>query len=492
MKALVIGTGIAGLSTALRLLRRGYEVEMVEQFSQPGGRLNQVRKDGFLFDMGPSFYSMSYEFDELARDAEIELPFSYTKLDPLYTVWYDTPGKKFTIYRDLEKLAHEFRDYEPGFAGKMERYLASAGGLYDDVAGRVMKKNFNSLAGYVGNMLQVPPRQLPKLGRNFWQEVSRYFSSDEVREILSLVSFFLGGTPFDTPSVYTLLSHTEFVHDGYFNVEGGMYKITEGFVRILQEKGVRISCNTRVTGFQSDGKKVTGFTDEEGGVHRADFFVVNADAAVFRSSVFSRKKYSPERLDRMQWTMAPFSIFLGLDTKVPHVDHHNYFLRGNFREYSKKIFRNQVKLDKPYYYVNVVSRYNDNAAPPGGEAVYILVPVPDRRFRPDWSDSGELATSIIRDLSDRIGFDLEKHIVSRTILSPVEWERMFSLHRGSGLGLGHRLSQVAWFRPSNRDEEFQNVFYAGSSTVPGTGVPLAVISSKMVTERIDQTYGSLS
>lgn len=464
---------------------------MVEQFSQPGGRLNQVKKDGFLFDMGPSFFSMSYEFDELARDAEIELPFTRKELDPLYTVWYDTPGKRFTIYRDLEKLAHEFRDYEPGFAGKMERYLASSGRLYHDTEQRIIKKNFDSLAGYLGSMLKVPPRHLPKLGRNFWQEVSRYFSSDEVREILSLVSFFLGGTPFNTPSVYTMLSYTEFVHDGYFNVEGGMYKITEGLVGLLQQKGVKISYNTRITGFRSEGKEVTGFLDEDGGLHEADMYVVNADAAVFRSRVFTRKKYSQERLDRMQWTMAPLSIFLGLDTKVPHIDHHNYFLRSNFREYSSKVFKNQARLDQPYYYVNVVSRYNSNAAPEGGEAVYILVPVPDRRFRPDWSDSQELATSIIGDLSARINFDLGEHIVSRTVLSPVEWERMFDLHRGSGLGLGHQLRQIAWFRPSNKDEEFKNVFYTGASTVPGTGVPMAVISSKLLVERIDRTYGSV-
>ena len=130
MKALVIGTGVAGLSTALRLLRRGFEVEMVEGFSQPGGRLNQLSKDGFVFDMGPTFFSMSYEFDELAKDAGIKMPFRKRELDPIYTVWYDTPGKKFIIYRDLKKLADQFKKYEPGFEDKMKAYMKSSGKLY--------------------------------------------------------------------------------------------------------------------------------------------------------------------------------------------------------------------------------------------------------------------------------------------------------------------------------------------------------------------------
>jgi len=266
---------------------------------------------------------MSYEFEELARDAEIDLPFQFNELDPIYTVWYDTPGKIFRIYKDTEKLAHEFRDYEPGFQKKMEDYLASAGKLYHDTEGLIIRQNFDTLAAYAINLLKVPPGHLPKLGRNFWQEVSRYFTSDEVREIISLVSFFLGGTPFNTPAVYSMLSYTEFVHDGYYNVKGGMYRITEGFVDLLQKAGVKISYNTSISGFNSEGNKINGFIDREGGQHKADLFVVNADAALFRSKVLERRKYATEKLDKMNWTMAPLTIYLGLDTKVPQIDHHN-------------------------------------------------------------------------------------------------------------------------------------------------------------------------
>ena len=491
MKALIIGTGMAGLSTALRLLRRGYEVEMVEGFNRPGGRLNQVRKDGFMFDMGPTFFSMSYEFDELEADSGIKMPFTKKKLDPIYTVWYDTPGKQFKIYRDFGKLEEQFREYEPRFSEKMERYMTSRGRLYHDIENRIIKQNFNSLPSYLAGLMSVPPGHIPKVTRNFWKELNRYFSSDEVKEILSLVAFFLGGTPFDTPGVYTMLSYTEFVHDGYYNIDGGMYRIVEGIVSELQKQGVKISYNTLITSYESDSNGVKWFTDNSGNTHKADLYIVNADAASFRSRVMNRERYRESRLDKMRWTMAPFSVYLGIDRKVPEIDHHNYFLQGNFKEYSGKIFRNKIKLDKPYYYVNVASRYNTNAAPEGHEAIFILVPVPDRRFKPDWDDRGTLYDTLIRDMSERIGYNLESHIVSKTIFTPVEWENMFGLHRGSGLGLSHNLGQIGWFRPSNRDEEFKNLFYTGASTVPGTGIPLVVISSRLVTEQIDRTYGTV-
>ena len=491
MKALIIGTGMAGLSTALRLLRRGYEVEMVEGFNRPGGRLNQVNKDGFVFDMGPTFFSMSYEFDELEADSGVKMPFTKRKLDPIYTVWYDTPGKNFKIYRDFGKLEEQFRKYEPGFKEKMERYMKASGRLYFDIENRVIKRNFNSLPSYLAGLMSVPVRHVPKITRNFWKELGRYFSSDEVKEILSLVAFFLGGTPFDTPGIYTMLSYTEFVHDGYYNIEGGMYKIVEGFVDELQKRGVKISYNIKITGYESDGNGVKHFIDSAGKPHKADLYVVNADAASFRGKVLNRKKYQESRLDKKRWTMAPLSIYLGVDRKVPEIDHHNYFLQGNFKEYSNKIFSNKIKLDKPYYYVNVVSRFNSNAAPEGSEAIFILMPVPDRRFKPDWDDSNALYKTLISDLSERIGYNLEAHIVSKTIYTPIEWERMFGLHRGSGLGLAHNMGQIGWFRPSNRDEIFGNLFYTGASTVPGTGIPLAVISSRLVTEQIEKTYGTV-
>ncbi len=488
-KVLVVGSGIAGLSTALRLIRRGYEVEIVEKNSMAGGRMNLIEKDGFKFDTGPTFFSMSYEFAELADDIKKELPFELRELDPLYTVWYDEPGKRYTIYKDIEKLASEFNKVEPGFREKMEAYLKSTGRLYYDTESLIIKNNFDSLMDYASTVVRVPMVHLPKLFRTFWKEVSRYFDSDEVREIISLVSFFLGGTPFDTPSVFTMLSFTEFVHDGYYNVNGGMYKIIEGFVRMLESNGVKIHYNTEIIDIESNGSALQSLVDQNKKKWSSDIYVINSDAALFRGRILNRGKYSEEKLDRKRWTMAPFSIYLGINQKLPELKMHNYFLRGNFKEYSDKIYKNQASLEQAYYYVNVVSRLNVEAAPEGRESLYILCPVPDLRYKSDWSDKEKIADAIITDLSRRTGYNINDKIISKTIISPVEWRDKFNLPWGSGLGLGHNMMQMGYLRPSNKDEKFENMFYTGSSTLPGTGIPMAVISSKLVTERIQKKYG---
>ncbi|MCK9324631.1 MAG: NAD(P)/FAD-dependent oxidoreductase [Bacteroidales bacterium] len=488
-KALIVGTGLGGLTTALRLASRGYDVEMVEMFRQAGGRLNQLKKDGFTWDMAPSFFSMSYEFKEFIDFCGIDMPFEFVELDPLYAVNFRGSNRNYQIYKDLRKLGQEFSELEPGFEEKARRFLKDTGRLFHDTENRVIRRNFDGLIDYLVSLAGVPWGHAPKMFRSVWSEMSRYFDSREVKEILSLVSFFLGATPFDTPAVYTLLSYTELVHDGYHNVRGGMYKIVEGLISELNKKGISIRYNTEIKGFEAQNGRLTGFTDAAGIVHNADVFVVNADAAVFRHQVFNRKKWSEERLDRFHWTMAPLTIYLGLDQQVDSLYHHHYFLGNNFKDYAAKIFKNRISLDQPYYYVNTLSRFNPESAPAGCETVFILCPVPHRLFKPDWSDRDQIVDNIIADLSARVGVDLKKRIISKTVMDPIDWEKSFHLHRGSGLGLAHDLNQIGHFRPKNVDEQFKNVFYVGSSTVPGTGLPMAVISSKLATERILQQYG---
>lgn len=491
-KALIIGTGLAGLSTALRLTTNGYEVEMVEKYHQPGGRLNLLEKNGFKFDMAPTFFSMSYEFKELADYCKIDIPFEFVELDPLYSVHFEGDKRSYLIYKDLKKLAEEFKDLEVGLEEKLTCFLKSAGEIFHDTENIVIKQNFDSVLSYLLKLTRVPVKHAPKMFYSMWKEMEKNFDSFEVKVIFSLVGFFLGSTPFDTPAVYSMLNYTELVHDGYHNVKGGMYKIVEGVVAELQKRGVKMHYNVEVKEFESENGQLKAFVDREGKKWQADLFVVNADAASFRGQVLQRPKFNTQKLDRKKWTLAPLTIYLGLDTKVKNMYHHNYFLRRNFEEYAHKIFKNSIKLDKPYYYVNIQSMHNPDYAPAGKESIFILCPVPDLRFKPNWEDAESIADSIIADMSERTGFDFKAHTELRIVYHPEHWESMFNLYRGSGLGLAHDLNQVGGFRPANKDEKFANLYYTGASTVPGTGLPMTVISSRLVTERILKDHGHLS
>lgn len=483
---LVVGTGLGGLTTALRLATQGFQVEMLERNSQAGGRLNQIKKDGFTFDTGPSFFSMSYEFKEFADACGIEIPFKFVELDPLYTVNFSGSSKTFFLYKDLEKLAAQFAQEEPDFKEKMTKYLRKSGALYNDTVDIVVKSNFDSVIGYILALAQVNPAHIPQLFQTFWQHVSRHFDSKEAKQIVSLIAFFLGRTPFDTSAIYSLLSHIEFNHDGYYNVEGGMYRIVEGLVSELHKAGVTIHYNVEIVDYKSVGNKVTAVVDAQNKEWTADAILINADAALFRGRVLKREKYKEERLKKMNWTMGYLTFYIGLDTKLNQVNHHNYYLGNNFEEYALRLDQRPDTLEKPYYYVNVVSKYNPECAPEGCESLFFVCPVPNLLHKPEWADKDKIVDSIIQDFGNRIGQDISSNIISRTVYTPLDWEKRFNLYMGSGLGLSHHLMQIGAFRPANKDEKFKNLFYVGASTVPGAGLPMAVISSKLAYERVSK------
>ena len=262
----------------------------------------------------------------------------------------------------------------------------------------------------------------------------------------------------------------------------------EGILPLLEKKGVKITYNTEIVSAQYDNKKLVSLTDHIGTVYHSDLFVVNADAAWFRGKFLDRPKFSEEKLDKLEWTLAPFTIYLGIKGKIDGIHHHNYFLGDNFRDYADTIFRSTVTPQKPYYYVNVASKSNPNCAPDGCENLFILCPVPDRRVKPDWSDAETLANEIIEDLGNRVNFDIKNNILTKVIYTPEDWQKMFNLYKGSGLGLAHGLNQIGAFRPSNKDEKLNNLYYVGASTVPGTGLPIVVIGSKLVLERIEDEH----
>ena len=491
-KVIIAGAGLGGLTTALRLTTKGYQVEILEKHHQAGGRLNELKMDGFTFDVGPSFFSMSYEFDEFFKSCNMKNPLTYQELDPLYVVNFAGSDKRYHIYKDLKKLAEEFKDIEPDFEAKARKYLDNAKAIFHDTEYKVVKRNFNGMADYLLSLATVPWKHAPRMFRSMWAELDKYFVSHEVKVIFSLVAFFLGDTPFATPAVYKLLNYTELEHDGYWNVKGGMYRITESLVNELERRGVKINYNTEIVEVVADTSAVKAFVDQHGKHWEGDIFVSNSDAAAFRGKILKRKKYSEERLDKMHWTLAPFTIYLGVKGKIEGLKHHNYFLGTNFEEYADQIFKMSVNPQKPYYYVNVSSKSNPECAPEGCENLFILCPVPDLRFKKSWNDEQQLADTIIEDLGKRVGYDIKSNIITQKIMSPEAWRDQFNLYKGSGLGLAHGLNQIGAFRPANKDEEYSNLYYVGASTIPGTGLPIVVISSKLVTERITHEHQFVS
>lgn len=342
------------------------------------------------------------------------------------------------------------------------------------------------MTDYLLSLATVPWKHVPRMFRSMWSELGRYFVSHEVKVIFFIVAFFLGVTPFATPAVYKLLNYSELEYVGYWSVKGDMYRITESIVSELQRRGIVFHYNTEITGVKEENSKIKAFIDQHGMEWEEDIFVSNSDVALFRGKILHCEKFTEEKLYTMHWTLAPFTIYLGVKGKIDGSQHHNYFLGTNFEEYANQIFKLSVNPEKPYYYVNVSSKTNPECAPEGCENLFILCSVPDLRYKKSWEDKRELANTIIDDLGKRVGYDIKGNIITQKIINPKEWSEKFNLYKGSGLGLANGINQIGVFHPANKDEKFSNLYYIGASTVPGTGLrlPIVVISSKLVTERI--------
>lgn len=487
----IIGAGIGGLATALRLSTQGYKVRVIEKNNSPGGRLNLIDEQGFRFDTGPTFFSMSYEFEELFKSCGIRSPFEYERIDPLYAVNLGN-AKRYMMYTDAERLSKQFETTEKDFGLKLKKYLKECRFIFDASVDKIVKQNHDGLVKYLQTMSQTDPRLTKYLLRNFWTQVCSHFDSEDARQIISLVAFFLGETPFKTSALYTLLSYTEFEHDGYYNVKGGMYKIVEGLMEELRKRDVQFIFNEEIVSVERDNDRLSTVISHTGKMYKDTCFVCNMDAALFRGKLLKRKKYDGNHLHKMRWTFAPLTIYLGVDHKLTNVFHHNYYLGKNFEEYASHIFVNESSSERPYFYVNIPSIVNQDCAPAGQEALMIVCPMPDLRYKKDWSDADRIVEDILTGFEEMSGNKIREHITYKKVLTPFDWQRQYNLYEGSGLGLSHSLSQVGYFRPHNQDELLKNLFYVGASTVPGTGLPMCVIGSKLIQERINNYYGELS
>jgi phytoene desaturase len=263
-----------------------------------------------------------------------------------------------------------------------------------------------------------------------------------------------------------------------------MYAIVEGIVDELKKAGVRITYDTEIVDYVEKDGKMVSLIDQNGKVWESDLYVINMDAALFRNRVLRRKAYSDARMAKKDWSTGYLTFYLGVDIKLPQVNHHNYFLGNDYKDYAGKVVKQADGLENPYYYVNVVSKNNEECAPAGCESLFFVCPVPNLLYKKDWSDKDKIVDAIVADFSKRVGIDLQAHVLTRIISTPLDWQNRFNLYKGAGLGLSHSFRQIGGLRPSNVDEHLKNVFYVGASTVPGAGLPIAIISSKLVTERI--------
>lgn len=489
---------MGGLAAAIRLQRVGFSVEVFEKNATPGGRMNRLAThEGYTFDTGPSLLLMTDTYRELFSFAGRDLG-DYVNLIPITSSYRVTfgDGDALNTHRALPELIQELERIEPGVTPNFYRFLADACLKYRLGRTEFVERDFDSAKSFFGlrnlNLLS----KTNALG-NYYRSVSKYFRTDKLRQAFSLQTMYLGLSPFEAPAVYSLLPYTELAEDGLWFPEGGMYELVLAMEKLAEELGVEFNYNSSVQKVARSNGKATGVI-VDGAERDFDAVLVNADLPYAYRELLGGEHDSDltgglrwRKRDRYQYTASAFMLYLGLDVKLDRMVHHNFYLSSRYRENFEAIFRDGALPDEPSFYAVVPSKTAPEAAPPGGECLFVLVPVPHLGPNVDWERDGEaFKEKVYEMLEERCGIeDIRGHIVHETVKTPVDWRDEYNLEEGAAFGLGHGIFQVGYFRPEMKSRSIEGLYFVGASTRPGTGVPLVTIGARTVANRMLREVG---
>ena len=484
--AIVIGSGFGGIGAAIRLQARGYQVSLVEMRDQPGGRAYVYRQDGFTFDAGPTILTAPFLIDELfalggKRTAD------YVKIvpcDPFYRIVFHD-GRTFDYTGDEARILAEIRRFNPSDEKGYLEFVTRSRAIFERAFIDLADQPFT----HIWDMVRVAP-DLVRLQaqRSVYQLVSKYIKDPALRQVFSFHPLLIGGNPFQSSSIYSMIHYLERRWGVHF-VMGGTGALIDALLALFAGMGGELHLNTRVTGITiSERGQAQGVQLENGGFLPAKVVVANGDVAnTYRKLVAPRwrRRWTDRRLERMRYSMGLFVIYFGTNRTYPNLAHHTIILTERYKELLNDIF-NKKELARDFsLYLHAPTRTDPTLAPPGGECFYVLSPVPNLRGEIQWEDVKErYADTILQSLEQaHLCPCLRQHIVTRRILTPLDFETQLDAYAGSAFQFEPILTQSAWFRPHNVSEDVRGLYLVGAGTHPGAGVP-GVLSSAKLLDRV--------
>jgi phytoene desaturase len=479
---LVVGAGLGGLAAAIRLRHRGFRVTLVERHPEPGGRCGLWQSDGFRFDTGPTLLLMvdylRALFAEVGRPLEDYL--ELRQLDPNYRVHY-ADGTTLDVTSRINALLEGLERIEPGVSPRFLAFLSATARLYRIGLDGFVDRNVHRRGEFfnlknAGLMLRA--RAMEKLQRM----VRRYFRSEKLQHTFSFQSLYLGLSPFDSPAIYSLLPYTEVAGGLYFPM-GGMHAMPRALARLAGQLGVDIRLGREVTALERVNGRIGAAVLDDGSRLATDLVLANADLPYVYETLLGERY---PKIDRFDFSCSAFLMYLGVGRPYPKLTHHALVVPRDLRTTCDDIFAGRIPAD-PAFYVCNPSKTDPSLAPPGCENIYVLVPVPSQHpDRPiDWTIEGPRLEAAMLDRLEQFGLtDLRHHITTKRVFTPADFTSEFFATRGEAFGLSHGIDQVGWFRPHNRHGSIENLYFVGQSTHPGCGIPMVLISSRLVVERM--------
>ncbi len=481
-KAVIIGSGFSGLASACCLAQGGLDVTVVEKNDSLGGRARKFHHDGFMFDMGPSWYWMPEVFDQFFEKfgKKVSDYYQLDRLDPSYRIYFD--DEYVDIPASMEELYILFERYEPESSKALKKFLNEAEYKYQVGMDEFVWKPGHGIAEFVDVRVVKSLFKL-QMFSSIDKEIRKLFKNPKLIKLLEFPVLFLGATPSDTPALYSLMNYAD-LKLGTWYPQGGMHKIIEGMVSLAKELGIKFETNTNVLGLTIENGLVKSADSSERSFE-CDYLVASADYHHVDQQIVPEgfQNYSSDYWDKR--SMAPSSLlfYLGLNSKVEGVKHHNLFFDEDFELHAEEIYNNPKWPTKPLFYICCPSKTDITVAPKGKENMFLLIPL-----APDLEDSEEMREKYFHIMCDRIidkvGIDIRPLVEYKRSFCMDDFKNDYNAYKGNAYGLANTLLQTAFLKPKLKNKYLDNLYYTGQLTTPGPGVPPSLISGQVVAAEV--------
>lgn len=482
----IVGAGLGGLSASIRLANFGFDVDVYEQDSVPGGKASQFIRDGFRFDKGPSLLTMPFVLQELFRDSGEEIN-NYLTLNQLETIckYFYPDGSVINAYSDMDRFGDEIELNTTDKKESLKKYLSYCKSIYDLTSDLFLYNSPAELSTFLNKKAFSTLLQINKIDpfRTMHEANSEFFSDSKLVQLFDRYATYNGSNPYKAPATLNIIQHVEY-NLGSFIPAGGIYSITNALFNLAQKKGVKFNFNSKVDEIVIEGKKAIGLTIN-GQFERYDAALSNVDVnTTFQKLIKNIKTRESIRYSKLPPSFSGLVFYWGINGTFPQLETHNIFFSKNYRQEFEYLFLNKTIPDDPTIYIYISSKLNKQDAPDDCENWFVMVNAPYIQNQ-DWD--AEIKTAryrIIEKLNKFFQLDISKNILFEESLTPIDIQNNTGSYLGSIYGIASNDKFSAFKRQSNKSKTIKNLYFCGGSAHPGGGIPLVILSGKISSELI--------
>lgn len=485
-KAVIIGAGIGGITISIYLAKNGFEVDIYEKNSVPGGRCGQLIHEGHRFDLGATMLLMPEVYKEVFESLGLDFWKSMEpkRLEDIYKLYLDD-GEELVFTTEMKKMEAQHERIEKGSFRSAESYIKEGYNFYSIARKNLIGRNFYNIFEFATfkNMMMLLKLKTYLTHQKY---IRRFFKDPHLQMAYTFQNIYVGQSPFDAPAFFSMLPAIELI-EGSFFPEGGIYRIVDTLKSEAIRNGVKFHFDKEVSKIQVNRSGADSVLLADGEVVRADLLIANADLPyVYRELLPDRQR--SRRLDRLKYSCSAIVFHWGLDKRYDKLVHHNVFLNDGFRTGLRVIFKDKSADPNPSFYIHAPARTDPSAAPENHDTLSVIVGIGhvDETRDQEWTSFRKITRDAVISRLKKAGLtDIEEHIKHEICYPPKTWESVYHVSRGSVFGsLSHSLFQMGYFRPHNRHRKYKNLYFVGGSTHPGNGIPMVLLSAKLTAERI--------